>query len=119
MIKPVATEVDLDELERVLARSERTLDPLALVETRSLAALISEVRALRGAKAEWVKCSERMPTHLQTVFFALDGKVVYRGEFDDTGYWNHVAGYWPLRHVTHWMPRHIDPLPPPPEVSNG
>jgi hypothetical protein len=57
----------------------------------------------------WVKCSDRLPEHLETVLFS-DSKKVYSGyllrpRFEDDDYigW-FCSGDFPIDGVTHWMP---------------
>ncbi|MGK8932030.1 DUF551 domain-containing protein [Pluralibacter gergoviae] len=63
---------------------------------------------------EWIKCSERMPPHGESVIFSSSGKVL-AGYYNDGRYLKKPVGkwYWIGRvyknPVTHWMP-----MPPPP-----
>ncbi|EOH0528236.1 DUF551 domain-containing protein [Klebsiella aerogenes] len=58
---------------------------------------------------EWIKCSERMPEHGETVAFTSGGRVL-AGHYDDGRHLKKPVGKWiwlgriysPT--VTHWMP---------------
>lgn len=63
---------------------------------------------------EWIKCSDQMPKHGETVIFA-SGNRVLAGHYDDGRYLKKPVGKWNwlgriFSHpVTHWQP-----LPEPP-----
>lgn len=76
-------------------------------------------------KAEWVKCSERMPEHCQPIWIMQTGEFVRNGGatvpsmyYDDTKtFANLSCSKRTIKEdVTHWMPR-VNPAPPVEEES--
>ncbi|WP_411750023.1 DUF551 domain-containing protein [Serratia marcescens] len=66
--------------------------------------------------SEWIKCSERMPRHGETVLFTSNGRVM-AGTYDDGRYLQRPVGKWKWLGrvyslpVTHWMPLPAAPNP--------
>lgn len=84
----------------------------------AMLAKISELIQSAPANAPWVRREERLPAHLDDVYFFVDGKV-YEGDFSAVGggWWNGPNESWSCNKVSHWMPRFIlVPTPEPPHV---